>query len=238
MPNGMGTCETTGPGNCALGGGADGSFCGYHSSTPDGSILYAVIPYNGVNGHCQSGNPRPNGSTADPSLSTLSHEHNETVTDPLGDAWIDGSGNENGDLCIAQYGSNLGGSGAGAWNEVIHGGHYYLQEEWSNADGGCRPRARTISVSWSVSPKIAAHSATTFSGRGRDPNGPVVAFDWSFGDGATGRGRLVGHAYAREGSYQVTLRLTDSAGLRATSTRTIRVTGHARDVKKRSRKKR
>ena len=37
MPNGMGTCETTGPENCALGGGADGSFCGYHSSTPDGS---------------------------------------------------------------------------------------------------------------------------------------------------------------------------------------------------------
>ena len=37
MPNGMGTCETTGPDNCALGGqGADGSFCGYHSSTRTG----------------------------------------------------------------------------------------------------------------------------------------------------------------------------------------------------------
>ena len=36
-----------------------------------------------LGGHCQSGNPRPNGSTADPGLSTLSHEHNEAVTDPI-----------------------------------------------------------------------------------------------------------------------------------------------------------
>ena len=56
--------------------------------TPIG-LLYAVIPYNAVPGHCQSDNPRPNSSTADPALSTLSHEHIETVTDPDGDAWTD-----------------------------------------------------------------------------------------------------------------------------------------------------
>ena len=235
MPGGMGTCETTGPDNCALGGGANGSFCGYHSSSPDGSILYAVIPYNAVNGHCQSGNPRPNGSTADPSLSTLSHEHNETITDPLGDAWIDGAGNEDGDLCIAQYGPNLGGSGAGAWNEVIHGGRYFLQEEWSNDDGSCRPRARPDSVSFEVSSKIAARSAATFTGRGRVPHGSVDAFDWTFGDGHAARGRVVQHTYPRQSSYRVTLRITDSAGNRTSTTRTIRVSGQARDVKKRAR---
>ena len=101
-PNGMGSCEGSGPDNCALGGDADGSYCGYHSSDPEGALLYAVIPYNAVAGHCQSGNPRPNGSTADPAISTISHEHNEVVTDPLGNAWIDGSGNENGDKCLAR----------------------------------------------------------------------------------------------------------------------------------------
>ncbi len=234
MPNGMGTCETTGPENCALGGGADGSFCGYHSSTPDGTILYAVIPYNAVSGHCQSGNPRPNGSTADPSLSTISHEHNETITDPLGDAWIDGSGNENGDLCIAQYGPNLGGSGAGAWNEVIHGGHYFLQEEWSNEDGSCRPRGKADQVSFSVPARIAARAAATFTGRGRDPGGSIVAFDWFFGDGATAHGRVVQHTYSRQASFRVILRITDSAGNRAFSARTIRVMAPARDLKKRA----
>ena len=76
-----------GSSSCALGGSATG-YCGYHSETANG-ILYAVIPYNAVPGHCQSSNPRPNASTADPTISTISHEHNETVTDPDGNAWID-----------------------------------------------------------------------------------------------------------------------------------------------------
>ena len=61
-------------------------FCGYHTVSSS-DTLYAVIPYNAVNGHCQSGNPRPNASTADPALSTISHELAETVTDPYGNAW-------------------------------------------------------------------------------------------------------------------------------------------------------
>ena len=80
-------------------------------------LLYAVIPYNAVPGHCQSDNPRPNGSTADPTISTISHEHSEMVTDPVGDAWIDSSGSEDGDLCLTSFGPAIGGSGASAWNE-------------------------------------------------------------------------------------------------------------------------
>ena len=71
-----------------------------------------MIPYNAVTGHCQSGNPRPNASTADPAISTISHEHNESVTDPLGNAWVDSSGDEIADLCITSYGPALGGTGA------------------------------------------------------------------------------------------------------------------------------
>ena len=34
-------------------------------------------------------------------------------------------------------------SGPGTtWNETIHGGHFFLQEEWSNADSSCEPRAK------------------------------------------------------------------------------------------------
>jgi len=146
-PKGLGSCTDATSTSCALGGSAMG-YCGYHSQSSDGTVLYAVIPYNAVPGHCQSSNPRPNSSTADPTLSTVSHEHSEMVTDPSGDAWIDGSGNEDGDLCITDFGPAIGGSGAGAWNENIHGGHYYLQEEWSNADAGCRPRTTPARVSF------------------------------------------------------------------------------------------
>ncbi|HEY2650718.1 MAG TPA: hypothetical protein VGI50_02275, partial [Solirubrobacteraceae bacterium] len=53
-PDGLGDCEYTGSSSCALGGDVT-PYCGYHSQTDDGLVLYAVIPYNAVQGHCQSG---------------------------------------------------------------------------------------------------------------------------------------------------------------------------------------
>lgn len=208
-PDGLGSCETTGPTNCALGGSAPGSYCGYHSTTSDDTLLYAVIPYNAVSGHCQSDNPRPNGSTADPTLSTLSHEHNETVTDPLGNAYIDSSGNEDGDLCISEFGPPRGGSGDTQWNELIGGGHFYLQEEWSNENGGCRPRA-DANLAWIRAQRLR-RSTVRLGGHARVAHGSELSFEWAFGDGRVGRGRLVTHRYARPGTYHVLLRVTDSA---------------------------
>jgi hypothetical protein len=221
-PNGLGSCTGTGPDNCALGGGGTG-YCGYHSQTGAG-ILYAVIPYNAVPGHCQSDNPRPNGSTADPTISTISHEHNETITDPFDDAWTDGSGNENGDLCFTEFGPTLGGSGPVAWNEVIGGGHYYLQEEWSNDNGGCRPRDEADSISFSSPARSDARKRIRFAAHAADPDGSIVAYSWYFGAGATvGHGRVITHAFKQPGIYQVVLRTTDRAGNWAFDSRTIQV---------------
>jgi hypothetical protein len=222
-PNGLGSCEASGPDDCALGGATSGSYCGYHSSTPDDSILYAVIPYNAVSGHCQSDNPRPNGSTADPTLSTLSHEHNEMVTDPLGTAWIDSSFNEDGDLCLTEFGPSRGGSGDRAWNQVIHGGHYYLQEEWSNDDSSCRQRDEADQVSFTApSPAIAGKRAS-FVASGVDPDGSIVSYRWFFGTGRQAVHRRAWHSFARTGTYRVVLRTTDSSGNYAYAARLIRV---------------
>src|SRR5205807_6872617 len=121
-PDRFGDCIDQDSQSCALGGSGSG-YCGYHSQTQTLNLLYAVIPYNAVSGHCQSSNPRPNRSAADPAISTISHEHNETVTDPQADGWTDGDGNEDGDLCITNFGPAIGGAGPTVWNEVIHGGH-------------------------------------------------------------------------------------------------------------------
>jgi hypothetical protein len=223
-PNGLGSCESQGPDNCALGGSADGSYCGYHSSSPDGTILYAIIPYNAVPGHCQSSNPRPNGNTADPTISTISHEHSEMVTDPLGDAWIDGSGNENGDLCISDFGPNLGGLADSAFNEVIHGGRYYLQEEWSNDDASCQPRDEPDSVSVSAPRRARVGAEVTFTASASDPDGRIASYVWFFGEGRPGRRRRSWHAFKRAGSYRVVLRTTDSSGNYAYSSRSVRIT--------------
>ena len=52
-------------------------------------------------------------------------------------------GNEIGDLCAWNFGAPLGTTlGGEPYNQVINGHDYYLQQEWSNADGGCVQYAR------------------------------------------------------------------------------------------------
>lgn len=210
-PNGLGSCADSTSTSCALGGSLSG-YCAYHSVSSKSGLLYAVIPYNAVQGHCQSDNPRPNGSTADPAISSVSHEHSEVVTDPQGNGWIDPSGQENGDLCITSFGPNLGGSGGGAWNEVIHGGRYYLQEEWSNEDSSCQPRDESDVLSFSAPAQVATNKRFLLTVSAQDPDGAIVAYRWFFGDRTTGRGRVVSHVFRRAGVYRVVLRTTNQAG--------------------------
>ena len=210
-PNGLGNCENASSSSCALGGDVNG-YCGYHSQTDDGLVLYAVIPFNAVPGHCQSNNPRPNRSTADPTISTISHEQSEMVTDPLGNGWVDpNSGQEDGDLCVAEFGASIGGSGDTAWNENINGGHYYLQEEWSNRNGGCQPRAKPDWVSFRAGPSLRP-LAVWFSAHAFDLESRIVGYRWFFGDGRTGVGKRSAHRYQHRGQYRVILRTTDSWG--------------------------
>jgi PKD repeat protein len=56
-----------------------------------------------------------------------------------------------------------------------------------------------------------------------DPEGGVLSYAWTFGDGATATGVTADHAYAAAGSYPVTLTVTDPQGLTATATRTVQV---------------
>jgi hypothetical protein len=238
LPNGFGVCEGAGPPGCALGGTDDSrSFCGYHSNDPEGELLYAVIPYNALPGHCQSGSPRPNGSTADPTISTLSHEHNEAVTDPTGDAWIDSSFDENGDLCIdmsVHVPPTLGGSGDSRWSQVIAGGHYWLQEEWSNADRGCVASARRDSAAFRAPNRILAGKGLKLTAMAHAGRGSIRAYNWFFGNRGRARGRTVRHTFSRPGSYRLVLRVTDSWANWAYAVRTVTVSG-AKHGKRRSR---
>ncbi len=224
LPYGFGNCEFSGPTDCALGGTASGGYCGYHSATPAG-LPYAVIPYNALPGHCQSDKPRPNSSPADPAISTVSHEHNEMITDPLGNGWIDTSFDEDGDLCLTSFGPALGGSGPTAYNEVLAGHHYYLQEEWSNEDGSCQARDESDPV-WFRSTVVRSKGGTRtgFAAHAIDPDGSIAAYDWSFGDHRAGRGRRTWHVFRRGGAFRVVLRVTDRAGNWAFYGRTLRIT--------------
>lgn len=66
--------------------------------------------------------------------------------------------------------------------------------------------------------------ACTVDGTGSSsPNGTVTGYAWTFGDGGTATGPTATHTYAADGSYPVTLTITDSANQTATTTRTVAV---------------
>jgi DNA/RNA endonuclease G (NUC1) len=60
-----------------------------------------------------------------------------------------------------------------------------------------------------------------------DPNGSIASYAWDFGDGASGEGVSVTHAYGQDGSYTVRLTVTDNDGLVDSATFTVTVTNVA-----------
>jgi hypothetical protein len=132
-------------------------YCAYHGSyvSPGGEILYANQPYTAD--WCDT--DHPNGSDADPTINVISHEHNESITDPNHDpshlgAWYDNQGFENGDKCAWTWGP-LSGSTGSQYNQTINGHHYILQEEFNNAASNC---VQTLPA---VAPTVSTFSPTS-----------------------------------------------------------------------------
>ena len=234
-PSGLGSCESPNAlvltaSNCSLGGAADnGAYCGYHGVTNSG-LFYAYLPYNDVPSHCQTPLPEPNANAADVTISTLSHEHNEMVTDPDGRGWIDSNGNEIGDLCASTFGSNLGSTAGGPYDQLINGHGYYTQLEYSNASAGCAASAPGDETSFTAPAVAAGDRSVVFRGAASQPGGSIVAYDWSFGDRTLGSHRLTTHVFTRAGTYTVYLRSTDSWANWSFAAHGIRITVPPRPV--------
>ena len=131
---GIGSCTDSSSSECSF-----SYYCAYHSWIGSGSTvtLYANMPYADTNPSACDAESHPNGDDADATINVTSHEHNETITDEQGNAWYDIQGAENGDKCAWKFGSSTGSTQYGAYNQTINGGHYELQQEWSNAHRGC-----------------------------------------------------------------------------------------------------
>jgi hypothetical protein len=102
-------------------GGPGLAYCAYHShySSTSGYVKYSIEPYPSCSG-CQV-----SGWTVVQNMEHfMTHETREAVTDPLGNAWYDSSGNEADDKC--------------AWTGLFLENGYGYQPEWSNAINGCK----------------------------------------------------------------------------------------------------
>ncbi|KAF5432226.1 Chitodextrinase, partial [Candidatus Methanophagaceae archaeon] len=134
--------------------------------------------------------------------------------------------------------------------EYVKSGERIVQSHTWNEPGEYRIRVRAIDDSgassrWSNTlvmttrsserqPPTAIISATpteinegesvSFSAEAsRDTDGELVSYDWNFGDGDTGTGLNVEHAYTHSGHYTASLMVTDNDNLFATDTADLTV---------------
>jgi hypothetical protein len=130
-----------GVGSCSDGLCAYSDYCGFHDwlITATSPIIYAHIPYAGWSANhltCDSGQ-HPNGDIADAAINAVSHLHNEMITDFQNTGWHDSNDHQDGDKCVWNFGTALGSTATGLYNQLINGNPYYIQQDWSNKSSQC-----------------------------------------------------------------------------------------------------
>jgi len=228
-PQSVATCETAHA--LASGGCYDplryNGYCAYHSNM--GVVapftLYANMSFANLTGCTTGVSPNAN-LAADAVINIVSHEQNETMTDPLGNAWFDSNGYEDGDKCETSFGAVLGNNGADIFNEVINGHDYFLQGEWSNRAHECEQRNSypqpTVMFTWS--PSAPPHGIpVSFSSNVADLSSSKFAYSWSFGDLGASTQANPTHTFTATGTRVVTLLVTDSHGDQARIVKDITV---------------
>jgi hypothetical protein len=198
LPPGVESCFGTSNKYCSAGSvpHAREAFCAYHGAAEveGGTIVYADDPY-AFGGACDDGN-HPNGTTADATIAGgLSHEHDESLTDPVPNrSWTDWAsgvktGYEIGDKCRtfepgSEYGTPLGTASNGAsYNQLIDGHPYWLQQEWSNQGHACMQRYTpsgtlpTASFTWTAGSEEFTADASASSAEGG-----VSSYEWQPGE--------------------------------------------------------
>ncbi len=100
-------------------------------------VIYANEPYDATIPGCDAGSS-PNGNDADSTINTISHEQNEAITDPWG---MPGTTQAATRSPTSAPGSSAlrrrNGRTVDAYNQVINGHHYWLQQEYSNDGSAC-----------------------------------------------------------------------------------------------------
>ena len=201
-------------------------FCAYHQNTSlSPMLLYSNDPFDASNALCQDGN-NPNGLISDGEINGgLSHEHNESVTDPIpNDAWTDGNGAEQGqevgDECVGAMGTPLGTAPDGSpYNQVINGHLYWYQEEWSNQSSQCLQRLTPSHARPTAHFDVTAGTGLTmnFDARGSGAPGGVADYVWQFNDTFAAQtiettSPLISHTFPSAGAYSIGLTIFESNG--------------------------
>jgi PKD repeat protein len=218
---------TTGFGGCSAGEPRNiAAFCAYHQNTSlSPMLIYSDNPFDATNPLCEDGN-NPTGNIAGGEINGgLSHEHNESITDPIpNDAWTNGAGanqgQEVGDQCVGQMGTPLGTAPNGAkYNQVINGHFYWYQEEWSNQTHSCLQRLTPAKARPHARFTVTAGSGLTLNFDASDSHAPggIAEYVWQFNDANCAQTveqttPTISHTFPSAGAYSVGLTVMENDG--------------------------
>jgi hypothetical protein len=247
-PPGVEVCLDATGDLCSANGSSTVRFCSYHSEVDvDGTeVPYVVQPWTASlyqSTGCDDPEITPIPTDPLPDAITLAQDVGQrlvsplsqgqiaSITDPFLNSWfaLDGAEvNDNGCLPLTPAGFDEETVGTSSQNP------YYLQREFSNAGVlESDPNAPDCTPLVNLEPEFVAPSAV-HSGDEVQFDGsasvstlivPKQGYFWNFGDGKFAIGPSVVHSYAKGGTYDVTLAITDRGGNVAELTQVIDVTG-------------
>jgi len=235
-PPDVASCFDSAGSQCSGNADLNQAYCAYHSQTTAGFVYSNIPDLTGLYGcdpfvtFCPNINCNYNNGPADGVLSAISHEHNESITDPQpNNAWTDwGSnvGGEIGDKCnndgLSDPNVQLQDDGSGndtPYNEVINSHHYLIQREWSNQGHACLDSFTAGSTVVTASFTSSSGSGNTMTFNAAGSSGGVAEYVWQFNDGPYPQNTTIettsptiSHTFPSAGTYDVALTVMASDG--------------------------
>jgi hypothetical protein len=203
-------------------------YCSFHrwTSTTPSAVLYSFMAYPAVAGGCDSGQAPNGNATADGVLSEVSAEQIAMITDPVGNGWRDSAGNESQNKCFG-FGTPIGVTGTGKYNELINGHPYYLSEEWTNRLDACVQRNTFLQPTalftyLPVGPKRGTR--VKFTVTVHDSDDTKFTYRWTFPHAVSSNLANPTFTFSTAGANTVTLIVYDAHGDQTEVAKAITVT--------------